>query len=396
MLLRNINILNFRNLREVNLHFADKINCFVGLNGQGKTNLLDAIYYLSFTKSAFNVIDSQNIMHDQDFAMIQGEYEWENANMNEADDVTIETVTVGLKRGVKKQIRRGKKEYKRLIDHIGLIPLVIVSPDDQQLISDGSETRRKFVDGVISQYDKKYLEHLSEYNALLKQRNAMLKQYEEQPGSLPIDLMQILEMQMTLHAEYIFEQRTSFIGKFVMLFQDVYHHISAGNEQVTLQYMSQLQNRNLQEAYERTRQRDLILGWTSQGVHKDELEMHLGEFPIKQVASQGQQKTYLLALKLAQALYLNTQGEQMGNNTYKNRPILLLDDLFDRLDSQRVERIISLVQGEQFGQIFITDTDRQHLSEILRLQQNATIIDDSQPKSWRIFHVNSGQIQEIQ
>lgn len=365
MKLRSLSILNYKNIRETNLDFADKINCFIGLNGQGKTNLLDAIYYLSFTKSFFNAIDSQNITHEQDFALIQGVYK----GLSEE----VETISCGLKRGVKKQFRRGKKDYKRLIDHIGLLPLVIVSPQDSELIAEGSDERRKFLDGVICQYQKPYLEHLTLYNALLKQRNALLKQYEDHPEALPDDLMEVLEMQMTEHAEYIFRERTSFIERFIPLFRELYAEIAGTEEEVNLTYISQLQDRQFPEAYRQTRSRDLILGWTSQGIHKDDLSMQLGQYPLKQVGSQGQQKTYLLALKLAQALFLGT-------------PILLLDDIFDKLDSNRVERIVSIVQSDRFGQIFITDTDRQHITDILR----------PSAENSRIFLVKKGEIQPIE
>lgn len=356
MILKSLSILNFKNIREANLDFADKMNCFVGLNGQGKTNLLDAIYYLSFTKSFFNVIDSQNITHGEEMALIQGKYENE------------ETISCGLKRGQKKQFRRGKKDYKRLLDHIGLIPLVIVSPQDAELITDGSDERRRFLDGVIAQQNRKYLEHLTSYNALLKQRNALLKQCEDRPD-VPEDLFEVLELQMAGHAEYIFRERSAFIERFVPLFQELYAEIAGMEEQVSLRYVSQLKDRDLAEAFRRTRSRDVILGWTSQGVHKDDLPMMLGEYPLKQVASQGQQKTFLLALKLAQALYLG-------------KPILLLDDIFDKLDATRMERIIRLLQSDRFGQIFITDTDRQHLSELLPTEDEQS----------RLFTVSGGVI----
>lgn len=356
MILKSLSILNFKNIREASLDFADKMNCFVGLNGQGKTNLLDAIYYLSFTKSFFNVIDSQNITHGEEMALIQGKYENE------------ETISCGLKRGQKKQFRRGKKDYKRLLDHIGLIPLVIVSPQDAELITDGSDERRRFLDGVIAQQNRKYLEHLTSYNALLKQRNALLKQCEDRPD-VPEDLFEVLELQMAGHAEYIFRERSAFIERFVPLFQELYAEIAGMEEQVSLRYVSQLKDRDLAEAFRRTRSRDVILGWTSQGVHKDDLPMMLGEYPLKQVASQGQQKTFLLALKLAQALYLG-------------KPILLLDDIFDKLDATRMERIIRLLQSDRFGQIFITDTDRQHLSELLPTEDEQS----------RLFTVSGGVI----
>ena len=354
MILQELNILNYKNIREAGMSFSEKLNCFVGLNGQGKTNILDAIYYLSFTKSAYNAIDSQNIHHDEEMAMIQGKY---------VDGDTEEVISCGLKRGVKKQFRRGKKDYKRLLDHIGLVPLVMVSPQDSELVVEGSDERRRFIDGVISQYNKAYLEHLTQYNTLLKQRNALLKQYENVGlDELPVALFEVLELQMVQHAMPIYQERVKFIEQFTPYFQQAYSAISGDKEQVSLGYISQLHERDLAEALARTRGRDLILGWTSQGVHKDELEMKLGDYPLKRVGSQGQQKSYLLAMKLGQALYLSQV------HAVKDKPILLLDDIFDKLDSERVERIVQLVVGQEFGQIFITDTDRQHLTSILREQ----------------------------
>ena len=384
MFLRELNILNYKNIREASLHFSDKLNCFIGLNGQGKTNILDAIYYLSFTKSAYNTIDSQNITHGEELAMLQGLYSMRNAqcamhNDNDNEEVVI---SCGIKRGQKKQFRRGKKDYKRLIDHIGLIPLVMVSPQDSELVSEGSDERRRFMDGVISQYNRLYLEHLTQYNALLKQRNALLKQYEDTPASaVPTDLFEVIEAQLAEHATYIYKERQEFIGQFAPYFREVYATISGDKEQPALQYVSQLQNRDLTEAFGRTRARDLILGWSSQGVHKDELEMYLGEYPLKRVGSQGQQKTFLLAMKLGQALYL---GQTMDNGN----PILLLDDIFDKLDSERVEQIIRLTADNRFGQIFITDTDRQHLTSILRQTDTPNLTHHA-----TIFHVTDGQVE---
>lgn len=362
MILRELSILNYKNIRETTLCFSDKLNCFVGLNGQGKTNLLDAIYYLSFTKSAYNTIDSQNITHDADLAFIQGKYTFQHQSTNE-----FEIISCGIKRGLKKQFRRGKKEYHRLIDHIGLIPLVMVSPRDSELISEGSDERRKFMDGVISQYNRSYLEHITQYNALLKQRNALLKQFEDRPLDAPTDLFEVVEMQMVDHATYIFEQRTDFIQRFIPAFQEVYTVISGDNEQVTLEYTSQMQNRDLMESFARTRQRDLTIGWTTQGIHKDEIDMQLNNYPLKRVGSQGQQKSFLLAMKLGQSIFLG-------------KPILLLDDIFDKLDSERVKRIIQLVSSNRFGQIFITDTDRQHLTSIVQ----------ASPENSSIYYVENG------
>lgn len=386
MVLQELHILNYKNIREAELTFADKMNCFVGLNGQGKTNLLDAIYLLSFTKSAFVPNDSQAIMHGEELCFVRGKYETvesvecrvESSSKVESSEVDSNLeITCGLKRGVKKQFRRGTKDYKRLLDHIGLIPLVMISPEDNELIADGSDERRRFLDAVISQYNKTYLENLTQYNALLKQRNAVLKELGDSDSEsdsefgVTEELLEVLEMQMAPLAEAIYKERTRFVEEFIPVFQEIYNELADGQEQVSLRYVSQLQNRDLMQAYKQTRQRDLILGWTSQGIHKDELEMLLGDYPLKRVGSQGQQKTFLLAMKLAQAIHLG-------------KPILLLDDIFDKLDSERVQRIIRLVNSDRFGQIFITDTDRQHLTDILRPNEQAFI-----------FHVQNGVIEKI-
>ena len=425
MILQSLHILNYRNIREASLEFGDKLNCFVGLNGQGKTNVLDAIYLLSFAKSAFTSQDSLNITHGEEMAMVQGVYSTksivERPSLQDSKTLStlsasglstlspeggLTTISCGLRRGVKKQFRKDKKDYPRLIDHIGLIPLVMISPADQDLIEDGSDERRRFMDVVISQLDRKYLDCLTTYNALLKQRNALLKQLSEKPtpdnvlrtatgspieqssspvkgGEVSEDLLEVLEWQMVEPAQYIFRARTEFFEAFKPHFEEVYRRIAGEEEIPVLRYVSQLQDRDLQEAYVRTRQRDLILGWTSQGIHKDDLEMKLGEFPLKQVGSQGQQRTFVLAMKLAQALYISKVESRKSKDrvAQSQRPILLLDDIFDRLDSQRVERIVEMVQGEEFGQIFITDTDRQHLTEILKPNEKA-----------KIFHVENGQI----
>ena len=391
MNLISLNILNYRNIREASLEFAPKLNCFVGLNGQGKTNILDAIYLLSFAKSAFTSQDSLNITHGEEMAFVQGIYKRpeqlkvESLELKEVGELKEESFTIscGLRKGVKKQFRKDKKDYPRLIDHIGLIPLVMISPSDQQLIDEGSDERRRFMDVVISQLDRKYLDCLTKYNALLKQRNALLKQYADAPEP-PHDLLEVLEWQMVEPAEYIFHARTDFFEKFEPYFAKVYAQISGSAEIPHLRYVSQLQDRDLRDAYVRTRQRDLILGWTSQGIHKDDLDMRLGDYPLKQVGSQGQQRTFVLAMKLAQALYLSKVESRKSKDRFaqSQRPILLLDDIFDRLDSERVERIVNMVQSDDFGQIFITDTDRQHLTDILKPNDNA-----------KIFHVENGMIK---
>ena len=393
MILQSLNILNYRNIREASLEFAPKLNCFVGLNGQGKTNVLDAIYLLSFAKSAYTAQDSLNITHGEEMAMVQGVYDGGMINGDASLNGGMMTISCGIKRGQKKQFRRDKKDYPRLIDHIGLIPLVMISPSDHQLIEEGSDERRRFMDVVISQLDRHYLDCLTTYNALLKQRNALLKKLGEAPPQpspegegVSTDLLEVLEWQMVEPAEYIFKARTAFFVAFEPYFAEVYRKIVGldnpdSPEVPVLRYISQLQDRDLREAYVRTRQRDLILGWTSQGPHKDDLDMRLGDYPLKQVGSQGQQRTFVLAMKLAQAMYLSNGKWEMENGKC-GKPILLLDDIFDRLDSERVERIVEMVQGEEFGQIFITDTDREHLSDILRPNENA-----------KIFHVEGGRVE---
>ncbi len=361
MRLNSLSILNYKNIREAELVFSPKINCFIGNNGMGKTNVLDAIYFLSFCKSHSNSIDSQNILHNAEFALIQGKYK-----IGEA----IEEIYCGMKPRLKKQFKRNKKEYERLSDHIGLLPLVLVSPDDSVLISEGSDERRKFIDGVISQFNKNYLNQLLQYNNALKQRNALLKietQVEE-------SLFEIWEDQMAMYGSYIFEQRKQFIDEFVPVFQHFYAYISNGNEKITLNYQSQHQEHDIKARMASTRNRDRMLGYSTQGIHKDELEMMLDGYPIKRVGSQGQNKTYLISLKLAQFDFLK--------RTHNLSPLLLLDDIFDKLDSYRVKKIVELVSGETFGQIFITDTNREHLDLILQqLGQESSI-----------FTVNNGEI----
>lgn len=355
MKLQNISILNYKNLEQVELDFSAKINCIVGDNGMGKTNLLDAIYYLSFCKSHSNPTDSQNIKHDADFMMIQGNY-----LLKEKD----ENIYCGIKRRQKKQFKRNKKQYERLSDHIGLLPLVLISPNDGALIADGSSERRKFMDGVISQYNNQYLHTLIQYNNALKQRNAMLKQ-EPMPD---VSLFEIWEEQMTTHGAYIYKERVQFIERFIPLFQKIYSIISEDSETVSLAYRSQLEEADLAQKLADNRSRDRLIGFSTNGIHRDELEMMLGEFPIKRVGSQGQNKTYLVSLKLAQFYFLK--------ETHKVNPILLLDDIFDKLDDKRVTKIVELVAGDDFGQIFITDTNRNRWEEILpRINQSSMIFD---------------------
>ena len=366
MILKRISILNYKNLEQVELNFSAKLNCFFGQNGMGKTNLLDAVYFLSFCKSAGNPIDSQNIRHEQDFFVIQGFYE--------AMDGTPEEIYCGMKRRSKKQFKRNKKEYSRLSDHIGFIPLVMVSPADSELIAGGSDERRRFMDVVISQYDKEYLDALIRYNKALVQRNTLLK--SEQP--IEEELFLVWEEMMAQAGEVVFRKREAFISEFIPIFQSFYSYISQDKEQVGLTYESHARNASLLEVLKESRVRDKIMGYSLRGIHKDELNMLLGDFPIKREGSQGQNKTYLVALKLAQFDFLKRTGSTV--------PLLLLDDIFDKLDASRVEQIVKLVAGDNFGQIFITDTNREHLDKILSKTE----------QDYKIFSVDAGTVSEKQ
>ena len=361
MILNRISILNYKNISQTDLSFSPKLNCFFGRNGMGKTNLLDAIYYLSFCKSSGNPIDSQNMLHTADFFMIQGFYA--------TDDGTQEEVFCGMKRRQKKQFKRNKKEYQRLSDHIGFIPLVMVSPDDSSLILGGSDERRRFMDVVISQYDKEYLESLIRYNKALAQRNTLLK--KEEP--VEDEMLAIWEEMMAQEGEVVFRKREAFIQEFIPIFQQFYSYISEDREQVGLTYNSHARGNDLKTVLAQSREKDRIMGFSLHGIHKDELEMELGGFPLKREGSQGQNKTYLIALKLAQFDFLKRIG---------TIPLLLLDDIFDKLDAHRVEQIVKLVGSDRFGQIFITDTNRENLDMILRKTQ----------VDYRLFSVADGVI----
>lgn len=365
MILKRISILNYKNLEQVDVEFSDKINCFFGRNGMGKTNLLDAIYYLSFCKSAGNPMDSQNIRHEQDFFMLQGFYRME--------DGAGEEIFCGMKRRQKKHFKRGKKEYTRFSDHIGLIPLVMISPADSELISGGSDERRKFMDLVISQYDKEYLHALIKYDKALQQRNSLLK--SEQPADE--EVYAVWEEVMAKTGETVYHKRREFIEEFIPIFRKFYSLISGDKETVSLTYESHARDCSLIALFRESRERDRIMGYSLRGIHKDDLKMNLGEFPIKREGSQGQNKTYLVALKLAQFDVLKRLG---------TTPLLLLDDIFDKLDTQRMEQIMKLVSGDNFGQIFVTDTNRAHLDRILH----------ETGSDYKVFQVADGTVGQIE
>lgn len=347
MFLESLSLLNFKNYKQVDIDFSSKINCFTGNNGVGKTNLLDAIYYLSFCKSFFTSIDSMNIRHNESFFVVNGNYQLNNGN---------EQIYCGFEQGKKKKFKRNKKEYDKLADHIGLIPLVMISPYDINLILGGSDERRKFIDGIISQYDRDYLRNLQDYNRALVQRNHLLKQYGK-TGYLDSDVLDIYDEKLVENGVQIHDKRERFINELVPVFQKYYGHITLGKERVQLSYESQLSKSQFAEVIKANREKDKLARFTTSGIHKDDLELLLGEYPIRKLGSQGQQKSYLVALKLSQFEYIN--------KLCGFKPILLLDDIFDKLDSDRVEQIIKLVAQNSFGQIFITDTNPQRLNRVL-------------------------------
>ncbi|WP_442845874.1 DNA replication/repair protein RecF [Leeuwenhoekiella sp. H156] len=348
MILKALSLINYKNFESASFELDAKINCFVGNNGVGKTNVLDAIYHLSFGKSYFNPITTQNINHDAEFFVIDGVYE-----KNERE----EKVIVSAKRGQKKVIKRNGKVYERFSDHIGFLPLVIISPADRDLIIEGSETRRKFIDGVISQSDKSYLDTLLKYNKTLSQRNALLKYFNANHTFNP-DTLEIYNAQMHDLGSLLFKKRAAFLEAFTPIFKKRYEAISGGKENVKLKYKSQLHDAPLSQLFIENLKKDRALQYTSVGVHRDDLGFKIEGHPIKKFGSQGQQKSYLIALKLAQFDFIKAQSS--------TTPLLLLDDIFDKLDENRVTQIIDLVNDKNFGQLFISDTHPDRTEAIVK------------------------------
>ncbi len=366
MFIEELRLVNFKNIREAEFRFSDGLNCFIGNNGAGKTNLMDAIYYLSFCKSFLNPIDAQNIRHGEEFFMIEGKYQRLDSEEN---------IYCGLKQGQKKIVRRNKKVYKKLSEHIGLLPVIVVTPSDNDLISGGSEERRRFIDSVISQYNAVYLEQLIRYNRALLQRNNLLKQFATTNSFNP-EILEIWDEQLIRYGSLIHQTRAEFIAQFQPIFQKYYELISGGKEKVGLKHVSDFYSDDFSKILKDSIARDRILQYTSAGIHKDDFEFALGDFMMRKLGSQGQKKTYLVSLKLAQFDFM----KQVSGLT----PILLLDDIFDKLDKHRVEQIVNLVSDDHFGQIFITDTNREHLDQMI-----ASLNTES-----RIFTINDGAVIE--
>ena len=362
MTLKELNIVNFKNIGEAVLSFGPGFNCFVGNNGVGKTNVLDAIYQLSMCKSFFNMSDTQNIRHGEPFFVLQGKYV-----RNEGEEIDI---FCGVKKGQKKIFRKNQKVYDKLSEHIGLLPLVMISPEDVGLIEGGSEERRRLIDGIISQSDREYLHWLIRYNRALGQRNTLLK--NGMNGIPDWEVIEVWDDQLAECGTKIFEKRKKFLEDFKVVFQQYYELISSGKEQVHLEYSSSVKENDILQTLRASRERDRLLGYTTAGIHRDDLVMKIEGYPVKKVGSQGQKKTFLIALKLAQYEWLHRINGI--------KPLLLLDDIFDKLDARRVEQIIAIVSGDIFGQVFITDTNRSHIDEMLK----------SQRKDYILFHVENG------
>jgi len=348
MFLKTISLINYKNFDSAEFEFDPKINCLVGPNGVGKTNVLDSIYHLSFGKSYFNPITSQNINHEGDFFVIDGNFE---KNQRE------EHILVSAKRGQKKVIKRNNKPYEKFSEHIGFIPAVMISPGDRDLILEGSETRRKFIDGVISQSDQEYLNSLLLYNKIIVQRNALLKFFAAN-SKFDRDTLDIYNGQLSEYGGKIFRKRSAFLEDFIPIFNSRYAEITNAKEKVSIEYQSRLFDKPLLDLLEDNLQKDMMLQYTSVGIHKDDLNFEIAGHPIKKFGSQGQQKSFLIALKLAQFDFIK--------NINKANPILLLDDIFDKLDEQRVAHIVALVAGNDLGQIFISDTHAERTEKVVK------------------------------
>ena len=352
MHLKKLSLLNYKNFETANFDFDEKINCLVGHNGVGKTNVLDSIYHLAYGKSYFNPIASQNINHEADFFVIDGEFEKLERS---------EKIVVSVKKGQKKVIKRNAKAYEKFSEHIGLIPVVIISPADRDLIIEGSETRRKFIDSIISQNDKEYLDLLMKYNKTLSQRNSLLK-YFAANHTFDSSTLDIYNLQMSEMGEIIHQKRIDFLNTFTPIFKERYQIISNAKEEVSIKYKSQLIEEKLNILFEKNLQKDMALQYTGVGTHKDDLSFKIKGHPVKKFGSQGQQKSFLIALKLAQYDFMKAQS--------KVNPILLLDDVFDKLDENRVAQIVDLVTKDDLGQLFISDTHADRTENVVKANAN--------------------------
>lgn len=343
MYLKKLVLINFKNIAQAEITLSERLNCFVGDNGAGKTNVLDAVYYLSMSKSALTMTDGQSVRHGEDFFVVEGTYA--------GDSGLSDTVNCSFLRRSGKVLKLNGKEYDRMADHVGRFPVVMVSPQDSVLITDAAEERRRYLNAFLSQLDRDYLASLMRYNAVLAERNRFLKSSSDE------QMLQIYDMQLADHAARIYERRRDIIERMRPLVADFYRQLSGDREQVEIEYRSELASASMGELLLASRERDIVNGFTTSGVHRDDMSLRIGGYPLRKYGSQGQQKSFLMSLKLAQYRIL---AEVCGE-----RPLLLLDDLFDKLDTSRVENLLTLVAGDDFGQIFITDCNRSRLETIL-------------------------------
>ncbi|MCJ7448153.1 MAG: DNA replication/repair protein RecF [Bacteroidales bacterium] len=366
MYLKKLSLTNFKNYEQTDLEFSPKINCIVGNNGVGKTNILDAIHYISLTKSFFNNIDSISIRHGEDYFIIQGTL------VRDGEEDQIYCAFHKLKQ---KALKKNSKEYQRLSDHVGKYPVVMISPADSAIISEGSEERRKFLNKIISQYNAEYLDSVLKYNKALQQRNKLLKDFKSS-GTFENEVLSIWDSQLVKYGSYVYKERDVLVNELIPVFQEYYSMISSEKEEVTLSYRSHLSEGDFTEALQNSVDKDRILEYTTVGIHKDDLILEMNNYPVKSLGSQGQQKSYLVALKLAKFDYIKRKAGLA--------PILLLDDIFDKFDAERVEQIIRLVGNHRFGQIFITDTHQSRLHEILA----------SHKTEYKLFRINENIVEE--
>jgi DNA replication and repair protein RecF len=367
MYLKRLQLANFKNYEQTELEFSPRINCFVGNNGVGKTNILDAIHYLSLTKSFFNNIDSISIRHGEDYFIIDGIFE---------SDGEEDRIYCAFQKQKQKVMKKNGKEYQKLSDHIGRYPVVMISPADSALILEGSDERRRFLNKIISQYDSEYLDSALKYSKALQQRNRLLKDFNSS-GKFENDTLLIWDSQLVKYGHYIYKERESLVNELIPVFQDHYSMISSGKERVKLSYRSHLSEGSFSEALVNSVKKDRFLEYTTVGIHKDDLLLEMDDHSVKSLGSQGQQKSYLVALKLAKFDYIRRKSGIA--------PILLLDDIFDKFDAERVEQIIRLVGNHRFGQIFITDTHQSRLHDIL----------SSHNTDYKLFRIISNAVKEV-
>ncbi len=368
MFLKAIQISNFKNCQEATCLFAEKVNAIVGENGSGKTNLLDAIHYLSFCKSYFSSQDGFSVRFGEDFFALHGDFVG-------LDDERMRKVSCTYKLNGRKSMKINQKEYDRLSDHIGQYPLIMVSPYDNELIQNGSELRRKFFDMVMSQFDKEYLQQLIDYQKIILQRNTLLKKCFDS-GSIDYSLLGIYDGQLVPLGENIYRKREAFIEAMAPAFQKYYNYLSDNKENVKILYQSQLADKSFATALEESIANDLRAGYTTVGVHKDDYIFLMNDHLVKRFSSQGQQKSFALSLKLSQFDYIFEQK--------KIKPILLLDDIFDKLDEQRIDKLLHLMGDNHFGQVFLSDTVKNRITSIL----------DTYNILYKIFEVKNGHIEE--